>query len=122
MNFKHIAIAATLAVSSLSSFAADIDLGGAGVVSTPGTTVADFLGAVSLDASLTLGESHDSNNAIIVQDDAEAGGLEQIAFIDQVATVGGLAAILQQGNGNVANNAYILQSGTTNARAIITQR
>jgi hypothetical protein len=122
MNFKHIAIAATLAVSSLSSFAADIDFGGAAVVSTPGTTVADFLAAVPLDASLTLGESHEANNAIIVQDDAEGGGLEQIAFIDQVATVGGLAAILQQGNGNVANNAYILQSGTTNARAIITQR
>jgi hypothetical protein len=122
MNFKHIAIAATLAVSSLSSFAADIDLGGAGVVAAPGTNVADFLSAVALDGSLTIGEGHDANNAIIVQDDDAAGALEQIAFIDQVGTLGGLAAILQQGNGNNANVAYILQSGTTNARAIITQR
>jgi hypothetical protein len=122
MNFKHIAIAATLAVSSLSSFAADIDLGAAGVVATPGTTVADFLGAIALDGSLTLGEAHDANNAVIVQDDAAAGLLEQIAFIDQVGTLGGLAAILQQGNSTNANVAYILQVGTTNARAIITQR
>ena len=122
MNFKHIAIAATLAVSSLSSFAGDIDLGGAGVVATPGTNVVDFLGLITLDASLTLGDTHEANNAIIVQDDAAGGTLEQIAFIDQVGTLGGLAAILQQGNTGNANVAYILQSGTTNARAIITQR
>ena len=122
MNFKHIAIAATLAVSSLSSFAADIDFGAAAVVATPGTNVEDFLSAVALDGSLTIGEGHDANTAIIVQDDAAAGALEQIAFIDQVGTLGGLAAILQQGNSNNANQAYILQSGTTNARAIITQR
>jgi hypothetical protein len=122
MNFKHIAIAATLAVSSLSSFAGDIDLGAGAVVTTPGTTLADFLTAVPLDASLPLGDTHAANNAIIVQDDTAGGTLEQIAVIDQVGTLGGLAAILQQGNTNNANVAYIFQVGTTNARVIITQR
>lgn len=122
MNFKHIALAAALVSAASVSFAADIDLGAGGVVAASPATVADFLAAVPLDASLTLGESHAANNAIIVQDDAAGGGLENVAFIDQVGAKGGLAAILQQGNADVANVAYILQNATTNARAIITQR
>ncbi|MEI8268126.1 MAG: hypothetical protein WCI59_20545 [Betaproteobacteria bacterium] len=122
MNFKHIAIAATLAVSAFSSFAADIDLSAAAVIATPGTTAADFLAANALDGALAAGDTFTNNQAIIIQDDANTSALENIAYIDQVGTVGGLAAILQTANAGVANMAYILQSGTTNARAIITQR
>lgn len=121
MNFKRIAIAASLIAAATSSFAVDIDLGGAGVISTPATAVADFLGAVPLDAALTLGDANDNNVAIIVQDDVNATGLENIAYIDQVGITGGLAAILQSG-GLAANVAYIAQVATTNARAVITQR
>ena len=71
-----------------------------------------------------MGEAHDSNNAVIYQDDSVgAAGLEQIAMIDQVgALAGNMAMIVQLGNANVAQIAYIAQVGTTNNKAVITQR
>ena len=119
MNFKQITIVASLFAAAIPSFAADIDLGGQAVISTP-LVGATFL--PTLDSSLTLGDVTAGNNAVILQD-VSLGDSEQVAVIDQIGTLGGLAVIVQQGSlGGIANVAYIQQNGTTNNRAVIAQR
>jgi hypothetical protein len=119
MNFKAIAVAASLVFAAGATFAADIDLAGSTYVSaTP--ALADLMTAA--ETALTLGDTNASNNALIYQDES-AGNAEQIALIDQVGLNTGYAAIFQLGNTNsVANIAYIQQNATTLSRAVIVQR
>lgn len=121
MNFKKIAIAAALVSASVSSFAADIDLAGlTAVTATPATLDLQTLS----EANLLAGEAVANNEALIIQDDTgNSTGLEQIALIDQVATIGSHAAVYQLGSpGGVINIAYIQQNTTTNNKAVIVQR
>ncbi|MCV2359150.1 hypothetical protein LNV08_09190 [Paucibacter sp. TC2R-5] len=121
MNFKALAVAATLALTVGASFAADIDLNGSTLVTAAPGDSSVLLGLA--EAALLVGDTHANNNAVIYQDDSVgAAALEQLAYIDQVGTLGGLAMIVQLGNATVANVAYVQQVGTTNARAVITQR
>jgi len=119
MNFKSIAIAAGLVIAAGSSFAADIDLSGAGSVSFDGAT---FLGFA--DVVMTAGDTSTSNNAIIFQEGFDGSGNDMIAHIDQVGTTGSFAMIYQGADSatNSGSIAYIGQNATNNARAVITQR
>ncbi|MFZ4650055.1 MAG: hypothetical protein ACOYLV_05020 [Rubrivivax sp.] len=118
MNFKHIAIAATLAVSSLSSFAGDISFtdvaGSTGVDMSAAQTVVE--GFVN-DLTTTPVE----NTAIIFQDQVAAAS---VAVIEQAGATTSLAYIYQgaAAGDNSASVAYILQSATTAAVAVINQR
>lgn len=116
MNFKHIAIAATLAVSSLSSFA-DIDFSG---VTTDAFDIATAQEAVEgFVADLTAEPT--ANTAVIFQDGSVAGTL---AIIEQVGATTSLAYIYQgaEAAANGPSVAYILQSATTSSVAVINQR
>jgi len=119
MNFKTLAIAASLVFAAGSTFAADIDLGGA-------TSASATLDAVQTltdfgDANLVLGEGANNtiNFAAIVQDQAEATGV--VAQIDQVGAIASVAYIYQ-GVVGAASVAYIQQNRTFNTVAVITQR
>jgi hypothetical protein len=121
MNFKHIAIAASLIAGTSTTFAADIDL--AGLAAVTATVATADLQALS-EANLLVGEAVANNEALIIQDDVDAAsGIEQIALIDQIANTGGHAAIYQMGSTTgIVNVAYIQQNATTNNKAVIVQR
>ena len=117
-KIKTVATAASIVDATGGSFAADIS-----AYLYPSTPIADASAVLAFaDAALPVGETPASNNAVIYQDDSIGGaGREQIAVIDQVGTLGGLAMIVQLGAA-VAGNMYIVQIGTTNNRAFIAQR
>ncbi len=113
MNFKKLAVLASLAVAAGASFADDIALSTAGGVMASGDVM-------TLTDGVLAGTAFDSDTAIIIQE----GTTGNIAVIDQ--TTGGtgaanMAAIFQlNADGNKAI-AYIGQTGTLNA-AVIVQR
>lgn len=120
MNFKTLAICAGLVFAANASFAADIDMSASTFVTGVAGNSSGLLGMA--EAALAVGATHTQNNAVIYQD-VTNGAAEQIAYIDQVGTLGGLAMIAQLGNAaGTVNVAYIQQFATTNARAVITQR
>ena len=120
MNFKSIAIAASLVFAAGSAFAADIDLGGLASASAT-IAAADFLGFA--DTSLTTGDGVNNltNTAVIVQDGVDASGFDAIAHIDQIGATASFAMIYQ-GPIIAASMAYIQQNATLNTVAVITQR
>jgi hypothetical protein len=114
MNFKRIAIVATLAVSALSSYAADIDFSG---VTTDAFDIATAQEAVEGFVA-DLGATDPANNiAIIFQD----GSTASLAVIEQVGATTSVAYIYQGADAAVSM-AYILQSATTSSVAVINQR
>lgn len=120
MNFKTLAIAASLVFAAGSTFAADIDLGG--LTSASASLAAADLLAVA-DTSLTLGDGLNNltNTAAIVQDAVDASGFDAIANIDQIGATASFAMIYQ-GPVIAASVAYIQQNATLNTVAVITQR
>jgi len=121
MNFKKLAVAAGLAFVAASSFAIDIDLGGAAAASTTldaATTLADWA-----DVALTNGDAAANayNTAVIIQDQTDGTSTEAIAYIDQVQATGSFAYIYQ-GALLAPSVAYIQQNTTLNTVAVITQR
>lgn len=118
MNFKRIAIAATLAVSSISSFAGDIDFS-----SVSGSTGVDMSAAQTVVEGFVndLSTAPADNTAIIFQDQVAAAS---VAVIEQVGATTSVAYIYQgaAAGDNSASVAYILQNATTAAVAVINQR
>ena len=112
MNFKHIAVAATLAVSALSSYAADIDFSG---VTSDQFDIATAQAAVERFVT-DLSTEPTANYAVIFQHGTAA---DTLGIIEQVGATTSVAYIYQ---GPVPSVAYILQSGTTSSVAVINQR
>jgi hypothetical protein len=117
MNFKHIAIAASLFAAVSTSFAADIDLTGISTSDGVAAAVSDAVEAFAAEGGMA------DNTAIIVQSEAGAN-TGVVAAIEQIGVTTSLAMITQGAgaDANAKSVAYILQNTTTNAVAIINQR
>ena len=113
MNFKSIAIAASLVLAAGASFAEDIDLSGS---ATASISVATLLSVA--EANLVPGVAPSLNTAVIFQD--ATGDANQIAQIDQIGTATSFAMIVQQAA--TPSLAYIQQNATTASVAVINQR
>ncbi|MBC7727082.1 MAG: hypothetical protein H7242_05620 [Microbacteriaceae bacterium] len=121
MNFKSIAIAASLVFAAGSTFAADIDLGGAASASSTIAAASTLTDWADTNLTLGAGATNTLNFAAIVQDAADGSGFDVVAQIDQIGATASVAYIYQ-GAVAAGSVAYIQQNATLNTVAVITQR
>jgi hypothetical protein len=119
MNFKTFAVAAALALTAGASFADDIALS-----FDPANNADASAGIASIQAFTALAfvdssTSPTANAAVILQEGGDLAG--SLAVIEQFTAITSAAMIYQNSSLGTPAVAYILQNGTTNAKALINQ-